>query len=252
MKILFVGDVFGKKGIEALHRFLPAIKARYDINIFIANGENIADGLGIRKAEYKTLMELGFHAVTLGNHGFSKREVFDFIEDSNIVRPLNYPRGTPGRGALAIRYNEKTLTVVSVMGRVFMNDPLNNPFEALDDALEKIDADVVLVDVHAEATSEKLAIAHHLDGRVDAVVGTHTHVQTNDAMRLPKGTLYMSDVGMCGAKYGILGADKNRVMRKFLSGLPTRLVPSDDDILQLNAAYIDLEQETIEGILLSD
>ncbi len=248
MKILFVGDVYGTKGIEALERFLPEIKRDTGYHMLIINGENSADGLGIREAEYKAMMQLGAHAITLGNHGFSKREIFNFIDDSRLVRPINYPQNTPGKGLQIVRFNNETLAVISVMGRVFMHDPLNNPFEALDNVLANVKADIILVDVHAEATSEKLAIAHYLDGRVTAVVGTHTHVQTNDAMQLPKGTLYITDVGMTGALFGILGADKELVMQKFLTGMPTRLKPSDSFNLQLNAVLIDPDSKTIKTI----
>ena len=248
MKILFVGDVYGKKGIEALERFLPVIKQETAYHILVINGENSADGLGIREREYKALMQLGAHAITLGNHGFSKQEIFDFIDESRLVRPINYPKNTPGKGLQIIQFNDQKVAVISVMGRVFMHDPLNNPFEALDDVLNNLEADIILVDIHAEATSEKLAIAHYLDGRVTAAVGTHTHVQTNDAMMLPKGTLYITDVGMTGALYGILGADQGLVMQKFLTGMPTRLKPSDSKKIQLNAVLIDTDQKQIKTI----
>ncbi|MFH5881512.1 MAG: TIGR00282 family metallophosphoesterase [Candidatus Izemoplasmataceae bacterium] len=248
MKILYVGDVYGKKGLEALDMFLAEVKRDTNYHILIINGENVADGLGIREKEYKTLMQHGAHVITLGNHSFSKNELFDFIDDAKIVRPLNYPKNTPGKGILTINYNGKKLAVIQVMGRVFMHDPLNNPFEALDDILENIDADYIFLDVHAEATSEKLAIAHYVDGRVTAVCGTHTHVQTNDAMRLPNGTFYITDVGMTGVKYGILGADKDLVLKKFTSGMPIRIQPSNDTVLQFNAVLIDLLNQTIKPI----
>jgi metallophosphoesterase (TIGR00282 family) len=196
-------------------------------------------------------MEKGAHVITLGNHAFSKKELLDFIDDANIVRAINYPKHTPGKGIHTLKFNDKSVTVIQVMGRIFMHDPLNNPFEALDEALEGLTSDVIIVDVHAEATSEKLAIAHYLDGRVTAIIGTHTHVPTNDAMRLPKGSLYISDVGMTGAKYGILGADKNIVLKKFLTGMPLRMQPEDSNILQLNAVLIDTDLNTITPINIS-
>lgn len=252
MKILFIGDIYGKSGLNALARFLPSLKRDYPHQLLIVNGENVADGLGMREQDYKTIMKHGAHVVTLGNHGFSKKEIFSFIDEANIVRPLNYPEGTPGKGIFTINVNGTRVAILSVMGRIFMHDPLDSPFTALDKALPEVKADITLVDVHAEATSEKLAIAHHLDGRVDVVVGTHTHVQTNDAMQLPKGTLYMTDVGMTGVKYGILGADKSIVLEKFKTGLPLRLKPSEDRILQINGAYIDTDASTIEPIHKSD
>ena len=248
MKILFIGDVYGTRGLEAIERFLPEIKRDYGYHILIINGENSADGLGLREKDYKFLMAQGAHVVTLGNHGFSKRDILEFIEESNIVRPINYPKNTPGKGVQIIQFNQEKVAVINVMGRIFMHDPLNNPFEALDEVLASLDVDEIIVDVHAEATSEKLAIAHYLDGRVSAVIGTHTHVQTNDAMQLPKGTLYLTDVGMTGVRFGILGADKDLVMRKFLTGMPVRLKPSNDSELQLNAVLIDTDLKRITPI----
>ncbi len=245
MRILFLGDVYGEAGLKALNRFMPKIRETYSSDLMFVNGENVSGGIGLKKADYKTLMSHGFHAVTLGNHAFSKSEIFDYIEDANIVRPLNYPRKAPGKGVRIVRYNQTRVALVQLMGRVFMHDPLNNPFEAVDHALESIEADYIVVDVHAETTSEKLALGHYLDGRVDAVVGTHTHVPTNDAMVLPKGTLYMSDLGMCGAKYGILGADRDLVIKKFTTGMPVRLRPEKSDTLQISGALIDFETQRI-------
>ncbi len=252
MKILFIGDIYGERGLEALDKFLPGIKRDHKPHILLANGENMAEGLGLRLQDYKALMSRGVHGVTLGNHAFSKKELFDFIDESNIVRPANYPASTPGKRVLKINHNGTILAVINIMGQVFMHDPLTDPFTTLDAILDNLEADVVLVDVHAETTSEKLAIAHYLDGRVDAIVGTHTHVPTSDAMRLPKGSLYITDVGMTGVKYGILGADKDVALRKFTSKLPTRLVPSTARELQLNAVLIDLVAGTITPINKSD
>ncbi len=252
MKLVYIGDVYGPLGLEALHRFYPQLKQDHPHQCLLINGENSADGLGIRKKEYKAFMQLGAQMITLGNHAFSKQELFEFVDEANIVRPLNYPKGTPGEGVKIIRINQHTIAVLQVMGRIFMHDPLDNPFQALDDALQTVKADWIVVDVHAETTSEKLALAHYLDGRVDAVFGTHTHVQTNDAMRLPKGTLYLSDVGMTGAKFGILGADRDIVLRKFTTGLPLKLSPEKEGPLQLNAVVVDLEARTIQTIHYSD
>lgn len=248
MKLVYIGDVYGKKGLEALDRFLPKLKKDYPHHILMINGENVADGLGLRADEYKTLMKHGAHCITLGNHAFSKKELLDFIDDANIVRAINYPKNTPGKGVHIVKFNQEKVAILQVMGRVFMHDPLNNPFEALDEVLATLEADKVIVDVHAETTSEKLAIGHYLDGRVDAVFGTHTHVQTADAMRLPKGTFYLTDVGMTGVKFGILGADKDVVLHKFTSSMPTRLYPSETNILQLNAVYVDFDTSTIKTI----
>ncbi len=248
MKVVYLGDIYGENGIKSLEKFLPKLKEEYPHDLLIANGENVSGGLGLNKADYKTLMKLGVRGVTLGNHAFSKDELYDYIEDSNIVKPLNYPKNTPGKNVLKINFNGQHLCVCQVMGQVFMNGSLNHPFEAIDEMLNTLECDYVMVDIHAEATSEKLAMGHFLDGRVNAVLGTHTHVPTGDAMRLPKGTLYQTDVGMCGTKYGILGADKDRVLQKFLSGMPTRLFPHNENILQLNATFLDFEKNIIKTI----
>lgn len=248
MKLLFIGDVYGNKGLEALDTFLPSIKQDTNYNMLIINGENVSDGLGIRKQEYKALMRYGTAMITLGNHSFSKNELNDYIDDANIVRPINYPKTTKGEGVKVIKYNQDKVAIINVMGQVFMNDPLNSPFEAMDEVLDSLEADIIIVDMHAEATSEKLALAHYLDGRVTAVVGTHTHVPTADAMQLPKGTLYITDIGMTGVKYGILGADKDLVLEKFLTKSPVRLKPSNDKALQLNAVLIDTINQTITHI----
>ena len=246
MKIAYIGDVYGDLGLKALKTFLPKLKQETQYQFLIVNGENVSDGLGLKHNDYKILMQHGAQVITLGNHSFSKYEIFDYIDDASIVRPINYPKNTPGKGLLIRQFNNQTVAVIQVMGRVFMHDPLNNPFEALDEALRDLSADVIIVDVHAEATSEKLAIAHYIDGRVTAICGTHTHVQTNDAMRLPKGSLYITDVGMTGAKHGILGADKNIVLNKFLTGIPVRLQPENNGPIQLNAVIIDTTLNTIQ------
>ncbi len=252
MRVLFLGDIYGETGLKTVERYLPKLKEDFPHNLLIVNGENVSDGLGLRQKDYKRLMALGVHGVTLGNHAFSKKDILDYIDEANIVRPLNYPKSTPGKTRLDVNYNGTIVTVIQVMGRIFMHDPLNNPFEGLDALLASIDSDHVIVDVHAETTSEKLALGHYLDGRVDAIIGTHTHVATNDAMTLPKGSLYITDVGMCGAKYGILGADKDLVLQKFTTGMPIRLKPDLSKSQQLNGVLLDLEKKTITPVQYSD
>ncbi len=248
MKVLFIGDVFGTRGMEALYKYLPGIKDEHRPNLIFVNGENIDKGFGISEKIYKELMVMGVNAVTLGNHSFSKRELVDFIDDSNIIRPANYGDSVPGRGYLNVKYNDKVITVINLMGRVFMGDPLDNPFKRADEILEEIDSDYIFVDFHAEATSEKIAMAHYLDGRVTAVVGTHTHVPTADAMVFPNKTMYISDIGMTGTKYGILGADKDIILNKFLTGMPQRIKESLSTELQFNAVIIDTDLNKIKSI----
>lgn len=252
MRILYLGDIYGEAGLKAVVKFLPKIKDTTDYDLLFVNGENVTQGLGLNLKDYKKLMALGVAGISLGNHAFSKKELLTFIDEANVVRPLNYPKTTPGKPYLTINFNGTKVTIIQLMGRIFMHDPLNNPFEAIDTLLLSLESDYIIVDIHAEATSEKLALAHHMDGRVDAIVGTHTHVATNDAMRLPKGSLYITDLGMCGAKYGILGADKDIVLNKFLTGMPARLKPQETDILQLNGVLLDFDKNTIQPINYTD
>ena len=248
MKILFIGDVFGSRGMEALYKYLPKIKQDYKPNLIFLNGENVDRGFGISEAIYKELMKLGISVVTLGNHSFSKRELLDFIDKSNIIRPANYDESIPGKGYITINYNDKRITVINLMGRIFMGDPLDNPFKKADEILASIDSDVIIVDMHAEASSEKIALAHYLDGRVTAVVGTHTHVPTADAMVFPKGTMYITDIGMTGTKYGVIGADKDIIVSKFLDGMPRRIKEDLSSTLQFNAVVLDTDLTIIKSI----
>ena len=248
MKILFIGDVFGTRGMEALNKYLPKIKQELKPDLIFLNGENIDRGFGIGEKIYKELMILGISVVTLGNHSFSKKELLNFIDDSNIIRPANYGDSVPGKGYITKKYNDKTVTVINLMGRIFMGDPLDNPFKKADEILNKVNSDYIIVDMHAEASSEKIALTHYLDGRVTAVVGTHTHVPTSDAMIFPKGTMYITDIGMTGTKYGVIGADKEIIVSKFLDGMPRRIKEDLSSPLQFNAVVIDTDLTTIKSI----
>ncbi|MFG1382519.1 TIGR00282 family metallophosphoesterase [Xanthobacter versatilis] len=220
MRILFLGDVVGRPGRECVVSRLPDLVSDWKLDLVVVNGENAAGGFGITEAIYGEILAAGADAITLGNHAFDQREALVFIERAPaLVRPMNYPAGTPGRGAALVEAkNGARVLVLNVMGRVFM-DPLDDPFAALDRALdgaalgEMVDA--VVVDVHAETTSEKQAIGHHCDGRASLVVGTHTHVPTADYRILSGGTAYMTDAGMCGAYDGVIGMDKEEPLRRF-------------------------------------
>lgn len=248
MKVLFIGDVFGTLGQKALDKYLPKMKEEHKPNLIFLNGENIDRGFGITEKIYKNLMKQGIRIVTMGNHTFRNRELFDFIEDSNVLRPANYDESVPGVGFKTVKFNDKTVTVINLMGRVFMGDPIDNPFRVVDKILNQIDSDYIFVDFHAEATSEKIALVQYLDGRVTAVVGTHTHVPTADAMTFPKGTMYITDIGMTGAKFGILGAEKDAQIKKFITGLRGRVVEAKSGPLQFNAVIIDTVTNKIKSI----
>ena len=232
MRLLFIGDVVGRSGRAAVSEHLPGLRARWRLDAVVVNGENSAGGFGITETICAELLGAGADAVTLGNHAWDQREALVFIErEPRLIRPVNFPKGTPGRGANLIELaNGQRLLVINAMGRVFM-DALDDPFAAVD---REIDAcplgracDAILIDIHAEATSEKLALAHHLDGRASLVVGTHTHVPTADHQILPGGTAYQSDSGMTGDYDSVIGMQKEEPLRRFLTKVPsTRFEPA--------------------------
>ncbi|MFP4177654.1 MAG: TIGR00282 family metallophosphoesterase [Acholeplasmataceae bacterium] len=246
MRILFIGDLYGRVGVDMLLESLPELKEKHRPNLTIVNGENAANGRGISKAIYKELMSAGVHAVTMGNWVFGRRDLLDYIDGSNIIRPLNFP-DAPGRGYLVIDYNATRVMVVNVLGRTFMNPNMNSPFSVVDDLLAAVEADYTLIDIHAEATSEKVAFGHYFDGRVDCIVGTHTHVPTADNRRLPNGTIYMTDVGMTGPLDGVIGVKKEIVIERFTKGFSTKNEVASGP-RQLNGILIDLENRTSERI----
>ncbi|MCU0105401.1 TIGR00282 family metallophosphoesterase [Acholeplasma vituli] len=251
MRILFIGDIYGEPGRKILLSNLDELKATYKPNIIIVNAENSANnGRGITFRFYKELMAAGVHVITMGNHVWGQNDLVEYIDDSRIVRPLNFPKA-PGKGYDVIQYNQTTLLVINALGRTFMNANLESPFFEIDHLLETVKTDYVFVDFHAEATSEKVALGHYLDGRVDAVIGTHTHVPTADNRVLPKGTLYMTDVGMTGPLDGIIGVDKDIVVNRFLYGhSPANVVAMTKN--QLNGVILDLKKKTIERIHIED
>lgn len=229
MNILCIGDIVGKPGREFINNRLPKLITEYKIDFVIANGENSAHGVGITRSTYEELLYAGVDVITLGNHAWSKKEVTEFIEDKlNIIRPANFPSNNPGRGYTILEKHGKRIAVINLCGRVYM-DSYDNPFNKADEILEKIKdkADIIIVDFHAEATSEKLALGWYLDGRVTAVFGTHTHVQTSDERLLPKGTGYITDVGMTGPYDSILGVDKDIIIKKFVTMMPGKFEVAD-------------------------
>ncbi|AWN39795.1 TIGR00282 family metallophosphoesterase [Methylobacterium durans] len=225
MRLLFLGDVVGRPGRLAVADRLPALRERWRLNCVVVNGENAAGGFGITETICDEILQAGADAVTLGNHSFDQREALVFIaRQPRLIRPANYPPGTPGRGATVVETRDGArILVVSVMGRLYM-DALDDPFAAAERELSACPlgdaADAVIVDVHAEATSEKQALAHFLDGRASLVVGTHTHVPTGDHRILPGGTAYLSDAGMCGDYDSVLGMQKDEPLRRFLQKTP--------------------------------
>ena len=242
MKLLMIGDVMGKPGRQAVAALLPALKDELAIDFVIANGENLAAGRGMTEKTAQVLFEAGADVITSGNHIWDQREIIPVLEQEvAILRPANYPTGAPGRGLL----RQGGVTVLNLQGRTFMA-AIDCPFQAADAELESVgENDIVFVDMHAEATSEKVAMGRYLDGRVTAVVGTHTHVPTADAQILPEGTAFVTDVGMVGAKDSIIGVEVDAVIGRFLTGMPARLpVAEKSKIVQFNAVLIDIDEST--------
>jgi len=243
MKVLFIGDIVGNTGRSALKQVLPALRDKYSPHIVIVNGENAAHGRGITAQIARDFFEWGVHGVTLGNHAWDNKDIFEWIdEEPRVVRPANYPPGTPGSGSAVIKANGKRLGIVNLQGRTFL-PPIDCPFRKADELLEELKRDgtaCVLVDFHAEATSEKIAMGWYLDGRASMVVGTHTHVQTNDDRILPNGTAYLTDVGMVGSREGVLGMERSAVEYRFLTQLPARFTV-DEGKWQFHAVLADLD-----------
>jgi 2',3'-cyclic-nucleotide 2'-phosphodiesterase len=263
MRILFIGDIFGRPGRGIVKDRLPALAKDRHIDLIIANGENAAAGFGITPSLIEELFELNIDVITTGNHVWDKRELLDYFEaeKSNpqgqarrVLRPANFPPGMPGWGVFEGAKNRVPYAVVNLQGRIFMGSN-DDPFRAADQLLKEIKAQVVIVDFHAEATSEKIALGWHLDGRVTAVIGTHTHVPTADERVLPGGTAYITDVGMTGPYDSVIGVKKEIVIGKFLNNLPVRFEPATGDA-RLSAVVIECDESSgrarsIERLMLS-
>ncbi|UOY93602.1 TIGR00282 family metallophosphoesterase [Ectobacillus sp. JY-23] len=258
MRILFIGDVVGAPGREMIDEYVPKLKKKYGPTLTIINGENAAAGRGITEKIYRRFLEVGAQAVTLGNHAWDNKDLFSFIDGAKyLVRPGNFPEGAPGTGMIFVNCNGTEVAIINLQGRTFL-PPLECPFKQADAYIEeaKKRTNIIFIDFHAEATSEKQALGWYVDGRVTAVVGTHTHVPTADKRILPNGTAYITDVGMTGPYDGILGMSRDAVLKKFLTGLPVRFEVTEGR-KQLSAVYIDVNPATgkahkVEQILIND
>ncbi|MCY8634677.1 2',3'-cyclic-nucleotide 2'-phosphodiesterase [Bacillus spizizenii] len=258
MRILFIGDVVGSPGRDMVKEYVPKLKTKYKPHFTIINGENAAHGKGLTEKNYHSLIQSGADAITMGNHTWDKKEIFDFIDDvPNLVRPANFPEGTPGKGITYVKANGKELAVINLQGRTFL-PPLDDPFLKADELVAEASkrTPYIFIDFHAEATSEKLALGWYTDGRASAVVGTHTHVQTADNRILPKGTAYITDVGMTGPYDGILGMDRETIIKRFKTNLPVRFTVAEGKTT-LSGVVIDIDDQTkkavkIERILIND
>jgi metallophosphoesterase (TIGR00282 family) len=252
IRVLAVGDVYGSLGRRAVKRLLPGLRAEVHADLVIVNGENSAGGRGISMRTAREIRDAGADVVTTGNHVWAQPDIIQVLEDDDlcVIRPLNYPDPAPGRGAIQIQVRGRTITVMNAMGRIFM-EPLDDPFRAIDTTLLTLEHNpaegerpIVLVDIHAEATSEKQAIAWYLAGRVSGVFGTHTHVPTADARVLPGGTGYVTDLGMTGPFDSIIGASIDQTIQRFLTQRSLRLRSPDSGDAVLNAVMFDIDAAT--------
>ena len=246
MKILLIGDIIGNSGVKKVKEVIPEYKEKNNIDFIIANGENSAEGMGITLKIFEDLKKNEIDVVTMGNHTWGKKEIFNFLNDEQIVRPANYPKGVPGKGYTIRNVNGRRIAVINLIGRVDLNILSENPFLKVDEILKEIKdkADIIIVDFHAEATAEKIAMGYYLDGRVSAVFGTHTHVQTADETILEKGTAYITDIGMTGPQKSIIGMDISASIKRFTTTLPERYKVSDDKNVVLTGCVLELDDET--------
>ena len=247
MRILLIGDVFGIMGRNVLQQELPQIRKQYGINFTIANAENIAHGKGIIEKYYKELLNLNIDVITLGNHAFSNQGIYKFIDEAHrLVRPLNYKDEKPGLDHVTINYNGLKITVFQVLGKVFMagSEELDSPFTRTEEFLKNLDSDIVICDFHGEATSEKVAFGLYFDGRIHIIAGTHTHVATSDAHILPKGSMYISELGMTGPLDGVIGVTPEPVIHQYLTTEHIRHLPMEKGRQQFNALMVEINEQT--------
>ena len=245
MNILAVGDLVGNAGIQELKKRLPKIKKDYKIDFTIVNAENSAEGMGITEKNFNDILSIGVDCITMGNHTWGKKDIFKFIDHPKLLRPNNYPEGVCGKGYNIYKCNNKKIAVINSMGRAEINIGLENPFLITNKTVEEIknDVDIIILDFHAEATAEKVAMGYFLDGKVTAVFGTHTHVQTADEKILPKGTAYITDIGMTGPKNSALGMDLDVAIKRFTTSLPERYKIATGECI-LNAVIFEVNDET--------
>lgn len=246
MKIFVVGDIIGNAGVNKVKQVLPQYIKKEEIDFVIANGENSADGMGITSKIFKDLMFSGVNVVTMGNHTWGKKDIFNIIENKNLLRPANYPKDVLGNGYGIYECCGKAICVINLIGRVDMNVLSENPFIVVKEIIDEVKpmVDIIIVDFHAEATAEKIAMSYYLDGEVTCVYGTHTHVQTADEQILENGTAYITDVGMTGPKKSVIGMDVDASIKRFVTTLPERYKVSDDQNTFLNGCLLEINDKT--------
>lgn len=247
IKILFFGDIFGRPGREALKKILPELKKQYSPDLIIANAENLAHGKGVTRPTVAEMQEVGIDIFTSGNHIFHREDALEVVGDLDlpIIRPLNYPDGVPGEGFKITEINGVKILVFNLLGRVFMKENTNDPFLAAQKILaDNKDVKISILDFHAEATSEKIALKHYLDGKISAILGTHTHIPTADWKITANGTAYVSDIGMCGPTDSVIGLDKNQIIKQYLTQIPQKKIISENGEAEINAIYLEIDDNS--------
>lgn len=245
MRVLCIGDVVAGVGCRFLREKLPALKRSMNVDIVICNGENSADGNGVLPTSADFLFKSGVDVITLGNHSFRRKEIYSYLDEQEfIIRPANFPNGTtPGKGFCVLDCGRYRLAVVNIMGNVYNPTPLDCPFRTVDSILKELDVNIIIVDLHAEATSEKRSIGFYLDGNVSAIFGTHTHVRTADCQILPKGTGYITDVGMTGPRHSVLGVNPDITIENFRNKLPVRFEPLQGECT-MDCVLFEIDEKT--------
>lgn len=252
MKILAVGDIVGENGLRKLKEILPNLKQQEKIDFIIVNGENVAGGMGITEKLFNQIIQAGADVVTLGNHTWSKKDIFNFIDNEKIIRPANYPKGVVGKGYSIYKCKNKKIAVMNLLGRTNMGILTENPFLEADNIINKVrnEVDYIILDFHAEATAEKIAMREYLEGRVNIIFGTHTHVQTADEEITKSGMGYISDLGMTGPKDSVIGMDKRASIKRFVTTLPEKYRIAEGES-KFNGCIFEIDDETgrIQNIL---
>lgn len=245
MKILAVGDLVGEVGLNKLKEALPNIIEENKIDFVIVNAENVAGGMGITIKDFNTLDRMQVNAITMGNHTWGKKDIFSFIDHQKLIRPANYSKGVPGKGYGIYSCKDKKIAVINLIGRTDIGVLSDNPFLVVDDIIQNIkdEVDIIIVDFHAEATAEKIAMKYYLDGRVSVIYGTHTHVQTADEEVTERGTGYITDIGMTGPKNSVIGMDVNASVKRFVTSLPERYKLADGKAM-LNGCIFEINEQT--------
>lgn len=253
-RVLAFGDIIGDPGRKALYNVLNKLKAKFLPDLIILNGENAAHGFGLTHLVAKQFFDTGIDVITSGNHIWQKKEIFDFLDKfPGLLRPINYPPKTPGHGVFVFQKNGVRAAVINAIGRIFM-DPVDCPFQRIDAEIERLKKDgvnIILIDLHAEATSEKQVMGWYFDGRISALWGTHTHTQTSDERILPKKTAYITDIGMCGSIDSVIGMKTEDSYRKVIAHLPVRFSPEENGRLEVQGIVIDINAKTGEAVLIN-